>query len=229
MDELLEGIGKKEWFLFKTDCKNKEGGLIHNFVMELEKYAKLGKTYEECVLIELSDEIHLEDEWEAFIEYLKSLENKIYFLFTMKQTKNTAFVQECMEQYFFVRIIEAKEYSVQEQLEQIKETCKEYQCEMEKEAEKAFKEALEKREWKAEEQVLCRLKNGVCSMVYEKMLENNMSDEEGGKNTKKKTASDNNLAWNFSLPMAKKMLAKLEPENKKKAVIGFNQGGLQYE
>ena len=151
MDELLAEIGKKEWFLFKTDVRNKEGGLIHNFVVELEKYAKLGKVYDECVLIEFSEEIHLEDEFEEFIEYLKLLEDKIYFFFTMNQSKNTAFVQECMERYFFVRVIEAKEYSVLEQLEEIRNTCREYQYEITKDAETAFKNGLKKRngEWRS--------------------------------------------------------------------------------
>lgn len=232
MKDLLTGIGKKEWFLFKTDVRNKEGGLLHNFVMELEKYAKLGKEYDECVLIELSDEIHLEDEFEEFVEYLKSLENRIYFLFTMKQSKNTAFVQECMEQYFFVRVIEAKEYSVQEQLEEIKNACGEYQYEITKDAETAFRMTLEKKEWKAEEQVLCRLRNGVRSMVYERMLESDMSDYKGSTNTKETEISKNDAVMtvgSFTSQMAKKMLSKLESDNKKRAVIGFNQGGLLYE
>lgn len=219
MDEILTGIGKKEWFLFKTDVKNKEGGLLHNFVMELEKYAKLGKAYDECVLIEFSEDIHMEEEFEEFAAYLKSLENRIYFLFTMKQTKNTAVVQECMEQYFFVRTIVAEEYSVQEQLEEIRNTCKEYQYEMTKEAETAFRDKLDKKEWGVEEQVLCRLRNGVCSMVYEGMLQTELTEAE------KSVAA----TWSFTLKMAEKMLSKMEPENKKRSIIGFNQGGLQYE
>lgn len=220
MDELLAGIGKTEWFLFKTDIRNKEGSLIDVFSMELEKYAKLGKKYDECVLIEITEDINIEEGFEEFITYLKTLEDKIYFLFTMNQSKNTAFVQECMEQYFFIRKIEAKAYSVEEQLEAINSVCEEYRYEMDPKAECIFRENLEKKNWKAEEQVLCRLKNVVRSMVYEGMMEAGFLD--GG--TVEAVA-----AGIFTPKMAEKMLSKIEPENKKRAVIGFSQGGLQYE
>lgn len=220
MDALVEGIGKKKWFLFKTDIRNKEGSLIDVFSMELEKYAKLGKIYDECVLIDIMEDIDIEDGFEEFVTYLKTLEDKIYFLFTMKQSKNTAFVQECMEQYFFIRKIEAKEYSVEEQMEAIKSVCEEYRYEIEAEAECILKEALEKKKWKAEEQVLCRLKNGVRSMVYEGMMEAGFLDG---------ATVEAVAAGSFTLKMAEKMLSKIEPENKKRAVIGFSQGGLQYE
>lgn len=215
MDEILTGLGKREWFLFKTDIRSKEGGLIDNFTIELEKYAKLGKSYDECVLIEFAEGIHIEEEFEEFVSYLKSLEDKIYFLFTMKQSRNTAYVQKCIEQYFFVRTIEAKKYSVEEQLEEIKKICGEYKYTIDKEAEIVLKNKLEKKEWKAEEQVLCRLRNGVCSMVYEGLLQTELPD---GAST-----------WSFSSEMAEKMLFKMEPESKKRAIIGFNQGGLLYE
>ena len=220
MVELLAGIGKREWFLFKTDIRNKEGSLIDVFSMELEKYAKLGKTYDECVLIDISDDIDIEEGFEEFITYLKTLEDKIYFLFTMKQSKNTAFVQECMEQYFFIRKIEAKVYSVEEQLETVKSICEDYRYTIVPEAERMLREALEKKKWKAEEQVLCKLKNVVRSMVYEGMMEAGFLD--GG--TVEAVA-----AGSFTPKMAEKMLSKIEPENKKRAVIGFSQGGLQYE
>lgn len=220
MENLLEGFGKKKWFLFKTDVRKKEGSLVDVFSMELEKYAKLGKAYDECVLIEISEDVDMEEGFEEFITYLKTLEDKIYFLFTMKQSKNTAFVQECMEQYFFVRKIEAKEYSVEEQLEAIKSVCEEYRYEMEYEAEHMLREALAKKKWKGEEQVLCRLKNVVRSMVYEGMMEAGFSDG----------ATVEEVATGiFASKMAEKMLLKIEPENKKRAVIGFSQGGLQYE
>ena len=96
MEELLPVLGKKEWFLFKTDCRFKEGGLLHNFIIELEKHAKLGKDYDECILVELTEDIQLNEEFPEFLYYLKSQEEKIYFIFTMKQSKDTAFIQECI-------------------------------------------------------------------------------------------------------------------------------------
>lgn len=223
MDSILSGIGKKEWFLFKTDCRFKEGGILHNFVMELEKYAKLGKEYDECVLVELAEDIHMEDEFEEFLGYLKTLENKIYFLFTMKQAKNTAIIQQCIEQYFFVRTIYAGEYSGEEQWEVIQSTCKEYHFTINCASEAFMRKRLEKKVWNTEEQVVCKLKNGVRSMVYEGMLDTDISKKETSVEAVKEDK------WIFTLEMAEKMFAKMEPESKKKAIIGFNQGGLQYE
>ena len=79
---------------------------------------------------------------------------------------------------------------------------------------------IEKKKWKVEEQVLCRLKNVVLSMVYEGMMEAGFSDG---------ATVEVVVTGIFTSKMAKKMLSKIEPENKKRAVIGFNQGGLQYE
>ncbi len=250
MEYILTVIGRKEWFLFSTDCRFKEGGLLHNFVIELEKHANLGKEYTGCVLIELSEDILQEEEFETFLNYLKLLEDKNYFLFTMKESQNTVFVQECMEQYFFVRIIQAQKYSTLEQWEEIRKVCEEYQFEIENEAEKYMKVQLTKREWKEEEQVLCRLRNVTCSMVYENMVEavlgestneeKRLKEDETTKNElikkelKEKVLKDNELQDKelrekempekkpvFTLQMAQKMIRKMEPEHKKRNVIGF--------
>jgi len=210
MEELLPVLGKKEWFMFKTDCRFKEGGLLHNFIIELEKHAKLGKDYEECILIELTEDIHLNEECSEFLTYLKMLEEKIYFLFAIKQGKDTAFIQECMEQYFFIRVIEAREYSIEEQWNIIQKTCQEFQVGISCEAKALLIKGIEKRGWKPEEQVMCRLKNNVCSQIYELLL-----TEESEKIILQKTAEG--------------ILRKLDPAIKKRHVIGFCQGGLTYE
>ena len=215
MESIFSVLGKKEYFLFHTDCRFKEGGLLHNFLIELERHADLGKEFEGCVLIEISEDILQEEEFDGFLTYLKSLEDKIYFLFTIKQTKNTALIQECMEQYFFIRVIWAEVYSVSEQWEKIRKICEEYRFDMEKAAEEYIKAELEKKEWKEEEQVMCRLQNVVYSIVYENRMEGSLleiADEEESQN-KKKTV--------FSLEMVQKMLKKLESEQKKRKAIGF--------
>lgn len=210
MEDILPMLGKKEWFFFKADCRFKEGGLLHNFIIELEKNAKLGKDYDECILIELTEDIHCNEEFEEFLTYLKSLEGKITFLFTLKQGKNTVFIQECMEQYFFMRKICAQEYSKQEQWEKIQEICQEFETAISKEAEEIFLKDLEEREWKEQEQVMLRLKNSICSQIYELLLM-----EEQPKVISKE--------------MAENILKRLEPVMKKTHTIGFCRKGLGYE
>lgn len=210
MEELLPVLGKKEWFLFKTDCRFKEGGLLHNFIIELEKHAKLGKDYDECILVELTEDIQLNEEFPEFLYYLKSQEEKIYFIFTMKHSKDTAFIQECMEQYFFIRDIYAKEYSAHEQWDIIQKICREFEFGISTEAKEILISGLKEREWKPEEQVMCRLKNNICSQIYELLL-----TEESEKVIQQETAEN--------------ILRKIEPVQKKRHTIGFCQGGLTYE
>lgn len=210
MEEILPMLGKKEWFFFKADCRFKEGGLLHNFIIELEKNAKLGKDYKECILIELTEDIHYNEEFEEFLIYLKALEEKIAFLFTVKQGKNTVFIQECMEQYFFVRKIYAKEYTPQEQWKKIQEICQEYQTSISKEAEEIFRKDLEEREWREQEQVMLRLKNRICSQIYELLLIPEQPKV-------------------ISKEMAERILKKLEPVIKKTHTIGFCRKGFSYE
>lgn len=223
MEGLLLEINKKEWFLFKTDGRFREEGLLHSFMMEIEKYAKLGKAYNECVLIELSEKMYWEDDFEEFLAYIKSLEDRIYFVFTMKQAKSTALIQKCIERYFFIRIIEAEEYMLEEQMEEITSICKEYSYKMSEEAEAYIRLELEKKEWKDEEQVLCRLKNMVCNAVYEQALEKESEGE------MQEEYTNTPALCTLTLDMAKNMMSKMETDNKKRAIIGFNQGGLQYE
>lgn len=73
-------VGRKEWFLFKTEDNFQETGLCRNFKTELEKHAGTGKEFEGCVLIELSKETLLREEFTEFLEYLKERENKLYYV-----------------------------------------------------------------------------------------------------------------------------------------------------
>ena len=202
MEEILPMIGKKEWFLFKTDCRFKEGGMFRNFIIELEKNAKVGKEYRECILIELEEDILLNEELDEFLSYLKYLEGKVFFLFTVKQGKNTIYIQEYIEQYFFIRKIYAEEYTMQEQMETIREICKEYEVEISQEAEEVLLKGMERKEWNEQEQVMLKLKNNVCNEIYELLLSSDMPKV-------------------ILKEMAENILKRMEPVKKKMHTMGF--------
>lgn len=210
MEEILPFIGKKEWFLFKTDCRFKDGGIFQKFTIELEKNAKLGKEYSECILIDLAEDILSNEELNDFLDYLKSLEKKIFFLFTTKQGKNTAYIQDYIEQYFFIKKIYASEYTCQEQIEKIQKICMEYEVELSEDAKKVFFNELERKQWQEQEQVMLKIKNSIFSEIYELLL-----SQDAPKVIEKE--------------MAKNVLKKMEQVTRKTHTIGFCQRGISYE
>lgn len=211
MEDILSAFGKKEWFLYQTDVRFHEGGILENFIMELKKHAKIGKPYEEFVLIELSDTIHMDEGFKNFLAYLKMEEPRMNFMFVMKQSKNTVQVQQCMEQYFFVKTICAEKYSVWEQLESIRDTCNRYGFEISEDAERIFRDSLEKKEWEAEENVICILNNKVCGMIYDAAVSNSESKQI------------------VTGEMASRMISQLAKGKERKIKFGFCVEGVSYE
>lgn len=211
MQEILSAFGKKEWFLYQTDIRFHEGGILENFIVELKKRAKIGKAYEEYVLIELSDMIHMDEEFKGFLAYLKTQEPGMNFMFVMKQSRNTVQIQQCIEQYFFVKTIYAEKYSVEEQLESIRGICNRYRFEISEEAERIFFDSLEKKEWEAEENVICILNNKVCGMIYDAAVSNLENKQI------------------ITGEMASRMISKLEKQKERKIKFGFCGEGAAYE
>lgn len=181
MPEILALIGKKKWFLFQTGQSYRKEGLLHSLLLELEKHSETGREYQECVVIEIEEEICRQEEWKAFLEYLQSRENQFYFLFTMKQTRNMAFVQQGMEQYFFLRMIEAEAYKTDEQLNIIREHCKKCGFTLDNADTNALYDELDGKKWKENEWVARKLQNAVYQSLYriaiEESIEKDMSQE----------------------------------------------------
>ena len=211
MKDILPRMGNKSWFLFKTDGRFREENLLQNFVLELEKYASIGKEYRECILIEFTEDAIQKDGFMELLEYLKRQQESFNFIFTMKDSKNTASIQKCLEQYFFLRRIEAKAYEVEEELEAIRCTCAEYGLTLDGKAEETLRRGLERIAWETGDYVLQRLENGTNKMIYELLWE--------------KTE----LKREVSAELAGQSLENIGNGIKKKQVIGFRQGGYSYE
>lgn len=211
MDLIAEGLNKKEWFLFKIDERQREKGMVQSLSVELEKRAKIGKQYEECVLIEFGEGMYQQEALEELFDYLKTMEDKVSFLFTVKPSKNMDILQQCMEQYFFVRTIQGEAYTVEEQITLIQEHCERFRYCLTEKASQVFAEGLAKKQWKTYDHVACRLKNLVYGFLYENVLE--------GKDKADYITSE----------VALTILEQMDNEGSKKVTIGFKQGGYSYE
>ncbi|MBO5292990.1 MAG: hypothetical protein J6B10_07420 [Lachnospiraceae bacterium] len=211
MNVILPELGRREWFLFQTDGIWKEGSILHHFCAELEKHAKLGREYGECVVIELDAEVRQREEFIRFLEYLKTKEEQISFLFTMKQSKDTVSAERCVEQYFFVRTVYAAPYTVEEQLDVIDKICKRYQWSISSRAVQTLRAGLLEKEWESGEKVACRLENTVCRVLYEAVLEGQMRE------------------MCLTSQMAQQFLEHIGKEITQKITIGFARGGYEYE
>lgn len=205
VQEILSLVGKREWFLFKTQDSFPEVGLRRNFVTEIAKHAGTGKEFEGCVFIELSKDTLLTEEFAEFLEFLKKRENKLYYVFTTKKSKDAVSIQKCIEQYFFVRMVWAESYCVEEQLTMVEAVCEEYGFHIDPKAKTLLANGLKSKEWREDDCVDYRLRNEVCAIIYEAVL---------GRQT------DN---CGFSPEMAWKLLENLQKGNAEEITFGFNK------
>lgn len=203
--EILRTVGRKEWFLFRTEDDFPETGLRRNFVTELAKNAGIGKEFEGCVFIELSRNTLLREEFAEFMEFLKDRENKLYYVFTAKKSKYAVSVQKCIEQYFFVRTVYAESYSVEEQLAMVKDICEEYGFHISPKVKTLLVNGLKSKEWKEDDYVDYRLRSEVCTILYEAVME----QQTGG--------------CRFSPEMAWSLLENLQKGNAEEITFGFNK------
>lgn len=203
MDEILARMGKKGWFFFKADEWSEGGKLVEKFNMDLQKHSDTGKEYTGCVLIELSKETLMKDGLPEFFEYLKEKEQQFFFLFAVKDAKDAAAVQKCMEQYFFTRVVYADEFSIEEQFDIIRNICREYGFGIDLKEQAFIIRGLKEREWKENEHMEFILQNAAKAVIYETMLDDKAKER------------------SVSAEMSEKLLENLQKTAKKEKVFGF--------
>lgn len=209
MDKILLKIGRKDWFLFRTEEQLCEGKLIKKFSMDLHRHADTGKEFTGCSLIEISKETLMKDELTEFLEYLKENENRIYYIFTIKDARDAVSVQKCIEQYFFTRIIYAEDFTVEEQFDIIRNTCEEYGFGIDRKEQIFIMGGLKDRKWKANEHVEFILQNAVRSVIYEAILEDKIKERL------------------MSMELSMKLLDNLQKKAEKEKTFGFQQRELE--
>lgn len=199
MKEITELLGKKEFFVFKMSRVQKLESFVRSFQMELEKHASLGKEFNGCVLIELSEDVE-QEALADLVEYVARRE-ELTCLFTGKEKEEE--VQELLEQYFFVRVVEGQKYSCEEQLEILNQVFAEAHFIADIEAMKIFEKFFAEKEWQPGDMVQNRIRNIARNLIYEKMIQ---------KETVEKCISEED---------AERAVKKLLKEPQKRNVIGF--------
>ena len=199
MKEITTLFGEKDFFIFKTSRIQKLESLVRSFQMKLEKHAALGKEFSGCVLVELSEEME-QEELPDFLEFVARQED-LRCLFTIKD--NSEEIQELLEQYFFVRVVEGQKYNCTEQLEILNQVFAEAEFIADIGAMKVFEKFFAKKEWQEGDMVQNRIQNIAKNLVYEKLMQEEVPEK------------------CISQEDAENVVKKLLKESQKRTVIGF--------
>ena len=142
--------------------------MVNRFIMESEKYADLGKAFQGYVLVELTGE---EEEKELYelLSYIKQNEKQFRCIFTTKMLDRAEEINKCLEQHFFVRKIEGKEYANTEQSTIFLRVLMEHGFDIDQltnTLEALFSDVT----WEENDMVQSRIENLARNIAYNKML-----------------------------------------------------------
>jgi len=169
LPEIAEAFGNGSWFHFLTEVKKKDITIRNRFIMELEKHAELGKAFQGHVLVELTGEEEPKEVFE-FLSYIKQNEKQFQCIFTTRMLDRAEEIKNCLEEHFFVRKIEGKEYDNSEQSTVFLRVLLEYGFDID-----LLVNGLETLfagvHWEETDMVQSRIENLARNIVYNKMLE----------------------------------------------------------
>ena len=113
IEDLREATKSRQALIFdKLQCSTGRS-LIEDYEVLLEKNKPLGQEFEGLVLVDLNG---LEgEELTGFVEYLSSKTNRNKYIFMIQDGAGREEIKTLLERYFFIRQIEAKAYSPEEQ------------------------------------------------------------------------------------------------------------------
>jgi len=201
MKEICSLLEKTTWFGFNmTQYENEQCDKLR---IEVGKESMLGKEYDGCILITLGESTE-EGELMKVMEYIQGQKQRIVPVFSVDSQEAAERFKKVIELYQFCRVVEGEAYTVQEQMEILRNELKRYGFQMKDEAE--VEKVLESLEWKKEELVAKTLRNVAKQMIYEKVMDEDSDDKQVD---------------------CEKFAAALNVQDMKatKRVIGFTMGG----
>ena len=209
MPQIAELFGQAQWFTFDTKSQHKEGNMLSHFKMELNRHAGIGREYSGSILVQLStsEEETEEKELEELLSYIDSQKSRLHCIYTMQAQEKVDEVKKRLENYGFVRVVYAKPYGVEEQLEIFMHALQEYHFQAGAEAKECAEVFFREKEWNASDAVKIRIENIAKEMVYSSFI----NEKEQGNVVQKEEAE--------------KVFASLAKEMTKKRPIGFVIGG----
>lgn len=202
MKEICSLLKKPTWFSF--NMAQYENEQCDKLRIEVGKESMLGKEYDGCILLTLGESTE-EGELMKILEYIQEQKQRIVPVFSVSNYDAAERFKKVIELYQFCRVVEGEAYTVQEQMEILRDELKRYGFQMKDEA--AMEKVLEGLEWEKEELVAKTLRNAAKQMIYEKA----MSEDEDDKEIDSETLSK-------ALNMQDKNVITIR-------VIGFTMGG----
>lgn len=214
IEQLAKVTQSKKTVVFDRVVHNMQHSIVEDYKVIIEKNKSLGQEYEGMVLVDFTD-LEL-DELPGFVEYLANTQNRINYIFTIQDTREKEYVKKLLEQNFFIREIESKPYSAEEQFAAIQEGLKQFeeggiQVKLSSSVEESLLKQLEEKEWEKGDAVLFRLKNAISAVIYESLVSKQSNSLEIGES------------------LVSEMFERLETKTEKKRRIGFAVGGFENE
>lgn len=211
MPQIAALFGQAEWFTFDVGAKQQDGKVLSHFKMELNRRAGVGREYTGSILIELTapEEEKEERELEELLNYIDSQKNRLHCVYTMRGQEKVDEVKKQLENFGFVRVVYAKPYEADEQIEIFLDTLETYRFRTDEEAKQCVEAFFKEKEWKISDAVKIRIENIAkeivyCSFINEKVQDNIVQKED-----------------------VEQVLASLAKETMKKRQIGFVMGGAE--
>ena len=200
LGDIAKEMGKSDAFVFNTG-KYAENNPRQYLECEMKKRAELGKSYNGCVLINLTGGLDVV-ELHELVQFALERQDELVVLFSVNSKRLAQRVEKVLETYVYVRVVEAEAFSEKEQLCILEEQWNEFGIKLLPREKKKIKETLSKHVWDESDRVRTRLSNLAMKVAYEKIFSGN-------------TEPDNYIESSFEIE-----LNSTEKEPKKRQ-IGF--------
>lgn len=200
LDELAKELGKSDAFVFNA-WKYAESNPKQYMECEMKKRAKLGKSYNGCVLVKLSGGVDVV-ELHELVQFALERGDELVILLSVNSTRLAQRVERVLETYAYVRVVEGEPFSEEEQLCILEEQWGGFGITLLPHEKKKIREVLGKHVWEVSDSVRTRLNNLAMKIAYEKIFSGN-------------SESDNYIESSFELEL------NSTEEEPKKRQIGF--------
>lgn len=167
MTEITRLLGESNYFMFQVGQGHLKDTLLGSFMMELEKYAAVGKVFSGCVLVELAE--WEERDLQTFLAYAAKQQPRIKYIFSLRDEQEIVGISRLLKQYFFVRTIEEENYTVAEQMQLFQEILDSYAFSLSEAATEKVKVYFEEKEWQETDMVENLIRNIAMNLAYDKL------------------------------------------------------------
>ena len=181
-------------------------GLVQDFITETGKHSELGKEYQGIIFVEFTQGVETRSDFYEFISFLKEEDKKYTYVFLAKEDKDL-YIQNILEQFFFVKEVCGEAFDREEELQIICDCIQKHGFTITSKAKQIFLVNRRKDYWQEEDRVENRIENVVKGELYKRLT----NDEKENRTIKEEDM--------------KVIMKKLYQESQKKITIGFHMEG----